>query len=87
MEVLTCGEAERAVSLQLDGELSRREGGLLSLHLSSCEECGTFARGQRVLRAALRALAAVPLPASLQTFSAGSAHRGGPEGYVAPRSG
>jgi hypothetical protein len=87
MEVLTCGQAERAVSLHLDGELSCGEGGRLTLHLSSCEECGTFACGQRALRAAIRALAAVPLPASLQTFSAGSARSGGCEGYAAPRAG
>jgi RNA polymerase sigma-70 factor, ECF subfamily len=70
---MSCGQAELAVSRQLDGELSRRGARELKRHLSACEDCGTFTRGQRAQRAALRALAAVPLPASLQTFSPGTA--------------
>jgi DNA-directed RNA polymerase specialized sigma24 family protein len=66
---MTCGEAELAVSRQLDGELPRRDRKRLRLHLGSCGGCGTIARGQRAQRAALRALAAVPLPASLEAFT------------------
>jgi anti-sigma factor RsiW len=72
-ESLSCAWAERALSRQLDGELSRRDRRRLRAHLSWCGECGTFARGQRAQRAAVRALAAVPLPASLKTCAPGSA--------------
>jgi RNA polymerase sigma-70 factor, ECF subfamily len=66
---LTCRDAELAISRDLDDDLSRRERRKLKLHLSTCEDCGAFARGQQAQRAALRALAAVPLPASLETFT------------------
>src|ERR687886_209265 len=36
---LTCGEAELAISRQLDGRLSRREKGALRAHLRQCSEC------------------------------------------------
>jgi DNA-directed RNA polymerase specialized sigma24 family protein len=67
---MTCRDVELAVSRQLDGELPRRDRKRLRHHLGSCDSCGTIARGQRARRAALRALAAVPLPASLETFCA-----------------
>jgi RNA polymerase sigma factor (sigma-70 family) len=68
---LTCGEAELAISRQLDGRLGRKEKGALRAHLRQCEECATFARRQRAQRAALRSLGAVPLPASLSSFFGG----------------
>src|ERR687885_855175 len=68
---LTCGEAELAISKQLDGRLSRGEKGQLRAHLRECEDCATFARRQRAQRAALKAIAAVPLPSSLASFFGG----------------
>jgi RNA polymerase sigma-70 factor (ECF subfamily) len=68
---LTCGEAELAISRQLDGRLGRKEKGALRAHLRQCDECATFARRQRAQRSALRALGAVPLPASLSSFFGG----------------
>jgi RNA polymerase sigma factor (sigma-70 family) len=68
---LTCGEAELAISRQLDGRLSRNEKGALRAHLRQCTECSSFARRQRAQRSALRSLAAVPLPASLSSLFGG----------------
>jgi RNA polymerase sigma factor (sigma-70 family) len=68
---LTCGEAELAISRQLDGRLGRREKGALRAHLRQCAECATFARRQRAQRRALRSLVAVPLPTSLSSFFGG----------------
>jgi RNA polymerase sigma factor (sigma-70 family) len=68
---LTCGEAELAISRQLDGRLGRREKGALRAHLRQCAECASFARRQRAQRTALRSLVAVPLPASLSSFFGG----------------
>ena len=65
---LTCHQAELAISLQLDGRLPRRERRLLRSHLRFCEDCEAFERSQQAQRLALRALAAVPLPDTLQTF-------------------
>ena len=70
---LTCRDAELAISRQLDGRLSRAERGSLRAHLRACRECATLARKQRAQRAAIRGLAAVPLPPSLASFFGGSA--------------
>ncbi|WP_196807245.1 sigma-70 family RNA polymerase sigma factor [Candidatus Solirubrobacter pratensis] len=69
---LTCGEAERAISRQLDGASSRSERAALRAHLRSCEECATFARRARAHRGALRRLSVLPLPASLLSWSGGA---------------
>ena len=66
---LTCGEAERAISRQVDGRLPRNERGALRAHLRECPECATFARSQRAVRGAFKALGAVPLPVSLSSFT------------------
>lgn len=68
---LTCGEAELAISRQLDGRLPRSERGGLRAHLRACPQCATFARRQRAQRAALKSLAAVPVPASLTSLFGG----------------
>ncbi|HEX6699953.1 MAG TPA: sigma-70 family RNA polymerase sigma factor, partial [Gaiellaceae bacterium] len=68
---LTCGEAELAISNQVDGRLPRAEKGALRAHLRQCPECATFARSQRAQRAAFKALGAVPLPASLSSLFGG----------------
>jgi RNA polymerase sigma-70 factor (ECF subfamily) len=67
---LTCHEAERAISRQLDGLLQRAERGQLRAHLRECDDCSSFARSQRAQQAALRRFANVPLPTSLETFFA-----------------
>jgi RNA polymerase sigma factor (sigma-70 family) len=67
---LSCSEAERAISRQLDGMLVRGETGGLRAHLRACTECASLARRLRAQRAALRGIAIVPLPQSLATFTA-----------------
>ena len=68
---LTCGEAEFAISRQLDQRLPRGERGQLRAHLRECPECAAFARRQRAQRGALKSLAFVPLPGSLGSFFGG----------------
>jgi RNA polymerase sigma-70 factor (ECF subfamily) len=68
---LTCGEAELAISKQLDGRLPRTERGQLRAHLRECTECATFARRQRAQRSALKSLALIPVPSSLASFFGG----------------
>src|SRR5947207_6903673 len=68
---LTCGEAEFAISRQLDGRLSRAEKGQLRAHLRECAECAAFARRQRAQRGALKTLALVPIPSSLTSLFGG----------------
>ena len=70
---LTCHEAERAVSRQLDGLLTRSERASLRQHLGECEDCSDFARGQDNQRTALRRYAMVPLPSTLASFFAAGA--------------
>src|SRR3989475_3315148 len=67
----TCGEAEFAISRQLDGRLPRQERGQLRAHLRQCAECAGFARRQRAQRGALKALALVPVPSSLTSLFGG----------------
>jgi RNA polymerase sigma-70 factor, ECF subfamily len=68
---ITCGEAEFAISRQLDGRLPRGERGQLRAHLRECTECSSFARRQRAQRGALKTLALVPVPTSLTSFFGG----------------
>jgi RNA polymerase sigma-70 factor (ECF subfamily) len=69
---LTCNEAERAISLQLDGMLERGQRGSLRAHLRSCSECASLARRFRAQRSALHGIAYVPLPPALAgSFGAG----------------
>ncbi len=68
---LSCTEAERVISRQLDGMLARGEQAGLRAHLRSCAECASLARRFRAQRAAIRGIALVPLPPSLSSFSAG----------------
>src|SRR3954468_10947455 len=77
---ITCGEAARAISRQLDRSLSREEQAGLRAHLRECEECAGFARQARAQRGAMKALGAVPLPAALLSWSwpgAGAGAAGG----------
>jgi RNA polymerase sigma-70 factor, ECF subfamily len=68
---LTCGEAEFAISRQLDGRLTRSDKGQLRAHLRECSECAAFARRQRAQRGALKTLALVPIPTSLTSLFGG----------------
>jgi RNA polymerase sigma factor (sigma-70 family) len=70
---LTCGEAERALSLQLDGRLPNADRSRLRAHMRECAECASLARSQRARRAALRSLGPLPLPASLASWGGGAA--------------
>jgi RNA polymerase sigma factor (sigma-70 family) len=69
---LSCAEAERAISAQLDGALPRNERGSLRAHLRECSDCASLARRLRAQRSAIRSLALIPLPASLKLFAGGS---------------
>jgi DNA-directed RNA polymerase specialized sigma24 family protein len=60
-----CGAFEPMISLELDGMLSRRARVRLHEHMRACEPCCEYALRQRALQAAVRALAALPLPSSL----------------------
>jgi RNA polymerase sigma factor (sigma-70 family) len=68
---LTCGDAELAISRQLDGRLKRSDRAALRAHLRECKGCATFARRQRAQRTAIRSLAAVPIPTSLTSLFGG----------------
>ncbi|MBA3384521.1 MAG: sigma-70 family RNA polymerase sigma factor [Actinobacteria bacterium] len=68
---LTCEEAERAISSQTDGRLSRPERSALRAHLRQCKECERLARSQRAHKKAFKALALVPIPTSLTSLFGG----------------
>ena len=84
-EKLTCGEAERAISRQLDGALPRRERGRLRAHLRECRDCAALARRVRAQRSAIRSLAFLPLPASLRLASSSAVGRSRPPPRRHPR--
>ena len=65
---LTCHEAERAISRNLDSLLDRADRRVLRAHVRECDDCKRFDRSQRAQRTALRALAKVSLPHSLSSF-------------------
>jgi RNA polymerase sigma-70 factor (ECF subfamily) len=67
---LTCAEAELAISRHLDGLLEPDDETALGAHLRGCPACSELARTQRLQRAAIRALAEVPLPQSLASYVA-----------------
>ncbi len=75
---LTCADAERAISRQTDGRLSRADRSALRAHLRQCKECERLARSQRAHKQAFKALAVVPIPTSLTSlFGGGGAVVGG----------
>ena len=75
---LTCADAERAISRQADGRLTRPERSALRAHLRQCKECERLARSQRAHKKAFKALALVPIPTSLTSlFGGGGAVVGG----------
>jgi hypothetical protein len=71
-----CQKARERISLDLDGELSLHESGLLERHLSHCAECALFAVDVRRYTGLLRAAPleqpppfALPRRASARRFS------------------
>jgi RNA polymerase sigma factor (sigma-70 family) len=74
---LTCGDAELALSKQLDRRLTADEKASLRAHLRACKECSRLARRQRAQRAALRSLGPLPLPGSLTSLFGGGGGTGG----------
>ncbi len=68
---LTCGEAEFAISRQLDRRLSRQGKAQLRAHLRECADCAHFARRQRAQRRALKSLGLIPVPGSLASLFGG----------------
>lgn len=66
---LTCPRAELAISRDLDGMLAAADYAALSAHLRRCPRCAELARTQRLQRAAIRALAEIPLPDSLASIA------------------
>lgn len=66
---LICERAGLALSRALDDRASRHELRFLTVHLSGCGECEEFGRSLRRQRSAFRALAAMPVPESLQPDS------------------
>ena len=71
-----CQKARERISLDLDGELSLHESGLLERHLSHCSECALFASDVRRHTGLLRAAAweqpplfALPRRATARRFS------------------
>lgn len=66
--VVTCEQAELAISRRLDERLSRKDRRRLEHHLSECGACARFEQLQRRGRRAFKGLALVPVPASLTLF-------------------
>ncbi|MFL5970861.1 MAG: anti-sigma factor [Gaiellaceae bacterium] len=67
----SCHQAERLVSRDLDGQLSRSERNLLRAHLRFCADCVRFERLQIHSRAALRSFELARVPDSLRADSLG----------------
>ncbi|MGH2935857.1 MAG: sigma-70 family RNA polymerase sigma factor [Gaiellaceae bacterium] len=63
--MLTCDQAELAISKQLDKQLTRGERSQLRAHLRECPDCSTLARRERAQRRVLRTLGSIPLPPAL----------------------
>jgi RNA polymerase sigma factor CnrH len=66
--VVTCEQAERAISQRLDARLTRKERRRLEQHLAECPACARFEHLQRRGRRALKGLALLPVPISLTLF-------------------
>jgi RNA polymerase sigma-70 factor (ECF subfamily) len=69
--LLTCTEAERAISRRADIRLPRAERAALRTHLRECPECARFAGAERAQRNAFKALAEVEVPVSLTSLFGG----------------
>ncbi len=74
---LTCEQTEITLSQLNEGSLASAERGRLRAHLRECKDCASLERRSRAQRAALKSLAAAPLPASLGSFLGTGAAGGG----------
>ena len=66
--VVTCQNAELALSKSIDGRLSRKERRRLDEHLADCPDCARLAATQQRRRRAFKGLALLPLPIGLALF-------------------
>jgi RNA polymerase sigma factor (sigma-70 family) len=66
--VVTCQNAELAISNRLDGRLSRKDRKRLDEHLAECESCARLATMESRQRKAFKGLALLPLPIGLALF-------------------
>jgi len=66
--VVTCQNAELALSKRLDGRLARKERRRLDEHLADCPDCARLAATQQRQRRAFKGLALLPLPIGLALF-------------------
>ena len=66
--LVTCQNAELAMSKQLDGRLGRKERRRLDEHLAECPDCARLAETQKRQRRAFKGLAVLPLPIGLALF-------------------
>src|SRR5688572_17882789 len=66
--IVTCQNAELAISKQLDGRLSRKERRRLDEHVAECEDCARLAATAKRQRKAFKGLAILPLPVGLALF-------------------
>jgi RNA polymerase sigma-70 factor (ECF subfamily) len=74
---LTCAEAELTLARLQEQKLSSAERGSLRAHLRECKDCALLERRSRAQRAAIKGIAAIPLPPSLASFFGGGAAGGG----------
>ena len=70
---LTCGQAERSLSLDLDGRLPKQGKAHLRAQLRTCSECSSLARRHRARRAAFKGFAPLPVPGSIASWGGGTA--------------
>lgn len=66
--LVTCQNAELAISRRLDRRLSRKESRRLDEHLAECDACTRLAATQTRQRRAFKGLAVLPLPVGLMVF-------------------
>ena len=66
--LVTCQNAELAISRRLDKRLSRKESRRLDEHLAECDACTRLAATQTRQRRAFKGLAVLPLPVGLMVF-------------------
>ena len=77
--VVTCQNAELALSKSIDGRLSRKERRRLDEHLADCPDCARLAATQQRRRRAFKGLALLPLLIGLALF------KGAPSAAAATR--
>ena len=66
--LVTCQNAELAISKQLDGRLSRKDRRRLDEHVAECAACARLAATAKRQRKAFKGLAVLPLPIGLALF-------------------